>query len=128
MQYNVCTKSVRGNEVSQSFFFFFFFFFLNHVLKSVGMYGTRMSRMDGQVSVIFLVGMCECHGWTDKFQLFQFSFSSVIQSSKSVRPHGPNQKKKEKDKFYGQTQTHRSDRVAIKWRPMAQFKNKHVLP
>jgi hypothetical protein len=24
--------------------------------------------------------MYECHGWTDKFQLFQFSFSSVIQS------------------------------------------------
>jgi hypothetical protein len=32
--------------------------------------------------------MYECHGWTDKFQLFQFSFSSVAYSqvSLSVRP------------------------------------------
>jgi hypothetical protein len=48
------------------------------------------------------MGMYECHGWTDKFQLFQFSFSlSRIQSSKSVRPYGgPEPKKRD-----GQTQT-----------------------
>jgi hypothetical protein len=33
--------------------------------------------------------MYECHGWTDKFQLFQFSFSSVAYSQvSSVRPYG----------------------------------------
>jgi hypothetical protein len=43
----------------------------------------------------------ECHGWTDKFQLFQFSFSSVAYSQKSVRPYGgPEPKKRD-----GQTQT-----------------------
>jgi hypothetical protein len=28
--------------------------------------------------------MYECHGWTDKFQLFQFSFSSVAYSQVSL--------------------------------------------
>jgi hypothetical protein len=49
---NVCTEvrpSVR-NEVSQSFFFYFFL---------VSMYEVRQ-----------YVRNIECHGWTDKFQLF----------------------------------------------------------
>jgi hypothetical protein len=51
----------------------------------------------------------KCHGWTDKFQLFQFSFSSVAYSQvKSVRPYGgPEPKKKLTDK---DRKTHRSDR------------------
>jgi hypothetical protein len=72
--------------------------------------------------------MYECHGWTDKFQLFQFSFSSALQSSKSVRPYG-GQQKKEKKKIHVQTrQKHRSDRrwyiqwqkKLSLWRPVAQ--------
>jgi hypothetical protein len=46
--------SVR-NEVSQSFFLFFFYFIL------VSMYGSPH------------VMEHECHGWTDKFQLFSLS-------------------------------------------------------
>jgi hypothetical protein len=82
-------------EWSQSSFFFFFIFF-SRTYGSPSVYGTRMSRMDRQVSVIFLVSMYECHGWTDKFQLFQFSFSSVAysQSSLSVRTEVPTKKRK----------------------------------
>jgi hypothetical protein len=55
-----------------------------------------MSRMDRQVSVIFLVSMYECHGWTDKFQLFQFQFSRIQSVSLSVRTEVPTKKKKKK--------------------------------
>jgi hypothetical protein len=47
--------------------------------------------------------MYECHGWTDKFQLFQFSFSSSHTVKSSVRRTEVRQKKS-----YGQTQTHRN--------------------
>jgi hypothetical protein len=46
--------------------------------------------------------MYECHGWTDKFQLFQFSFSSVAYSQVSLSVRTEVQAKKKRD---GQTQT-----------------------
>jgi hypothetical protein len=50
--------------------------------------------------------MYECHGWTDKFQLFQFSFSSVAYSqvSLSVRTEVRSQKKRD-------GQTHRQTQI-----------------
>jgi hypothetical protein len=86
--------------------------------------------------------MYECHGWTDKFQLFQFQFSR-IQSSKSVRPYGgPEPKKKLTDK-HKQTEKHtdpiggntfNGKKFALNLfngkkikRPMAQFKSKHAV-
>jgi hypothetical protein len=127
MQCNVCMEvrpSVR-NEVSQSFFFFFFSFFAQNdkILLKPG-FELRTSRKwksectdDGRTEwshFIYLakwkyqcknVSMYECHGWTDKFQLFQFSFSSVAYSqvSLSVRTEVRSQKKR-----YGQTQTNRN--------------------
>jgi hypothetical protein len=108
-------KSVRPYGMkSVSHFFLFFYFFSQYVRKSVSMYGTNVT--DGQTSFsYFLVDMYECHGWTDKFQLFQSVFQfSRIQSSKSVRPYGgPNQKKKKRKKkkmLQTNTQKHRSDR------------------
>jgi hypothetical protein len=98
MQVNVMygSPSVR-TEWSQSVIFLFFYFFLVSMYGSPSVYGTRMSRMDRQVS--FLVSMYECHGWTDKFQLFQFSFSSVAYSqvSLSVRTEVPTKKRKRKN-------------------------------
>jgi hypothetical protein len=47
--------------------------------------------------------MYECHGWTDKFQLFQFSFSSVAYSHKSVRPYGGPEPKKRDGQTHRQT-------------------------
>jgi hypothetical protein len=102
IQCNVCTEvrpSVR-NEVSQSFFIFFIF--LVSIRKSVSMYGTRMSWMDRRFSY-FLVSMYMSR--TDKFQLFQFSFSSVALSSKSVRPYGKPTKKKKKKYVTTKTET-----------------------
>jgi hypothetical protein len=103
---------------SVSHFFFIFYFFSQYVRKSVSMYGTRMSRMDRQVSVIFLVSMYECHGWTDKFQLFpvQFQFSRIQSNNLSVRTEVPTKKKKKKKNGVGQkTQTEQiRSEVAIK--------------
>jgi hypothetical protein len=58
--------------------------------------------------------MYECHGWTDKFQLFQFSFSSITYSRKSVRPYGQ-AKKNVTDK---QVNTHDPIR-SIQWQEFA---------
>jgi hypothetical protein len=60
--------------------------------------------------LFFLVSMYECHGWTDKFQLFSFSSVAYSQVSLSVRTEVPTKKKKRK-KHIEQTQKHRSDRV-----------------
>jgi hypothetical protein len=107
--------SVR-NEVSQ--------FFFN--LSSLPLHPTTMStrfnleiwmRTDGSywMKSFYLslkwkyqckMSVCtECHGWTDKFQLFQFSFSSVAYSqvSLSVRYGGPEPKKKLTDKRHRNT-------------------------
>jgi hypothetical protein len=74
----------------------FFSYFFSQYVRSVSMYGTRMSRMDRQrFQLFFLSSMYECHGWTDKFQLFQFSFSSVAYSPYlSVRTEVPTKRKK----------------------------------
>jgi hypothetical protein len=101
MQYNACTQWDNGSpsvqpEWSQSVIFLFFIFF-SIATKSVGMYGTRMSRMDTSFS--FFLSVCnECHGWTDSFKLFQFSFSSVAYSQVSLSTEVPTKKKKKKKK------------------------------
>jgi hypothetical protein len=77
MQCNVRVRPSVRNEVSQSFFFFLIFFWsVRHGSPSVCTEHECLT--DGQTSFsYFLVSMYECHGWTDKFQLFQFSFSSA---------------------------------------------------
>jgi hypothetical protein len=59
--------------------------------------------------------MYECHGWTDKFQLFQFSFSSVAYSQVSLSVRTEVQTKAD-----GQTQTKKQEtqirsRNTIQW-------------
>jgi hypothetical protein len=92
MQYNAiqcnaiqCKYEVRPsvrNEVSQSFFYFFLFFFGQYDTEVRGMYGTRMSRMDGQVSVFFLVGMYDVTDGQTSFSYFSSDFSSVFYTVK----------------------------------------------
>jgi hypothetical protein len=127
MQCNVCMEvrpSVWMKSVSHFFFFFFHFLQKTQNLVEACGFELRTSRKwksectdDGRTEwshFIYLakwkyqcknVSMCECHGWTDKFQLFQFSFSSVAYSqvSLSVRTEVRSQKKR-----YGQTQTNRN--------------------
>jgi hypothetical protein len=98
MQYNAMyvRKSVRPYGMKSVSHFFYFLFFFECVRKSVSMYGTRMSRMDEQFQLFFLVSMYRL-GWTDKFQLFRTCRFSRIQSSKvcpSVRRSQPKKKKK----------------------------------
>jgi hypothetical protein len=49
--------------------------------------------------------MYECHGWTDKFQLFQFSFSSVAYSQVSLSVRTEVQAKKKREDKHRQTNT-----------------------
>jgi hypothetical protein len=90
-------KSVRRTEWSQSvIFFFFLFFFLSRYERTVGMYGTRMSRTDRRIS-FFLSSMCT--NVTDGQTSFSYFSLVSVQShtvSKSVRPShgGPDQKRK----------------------------------
>jgi hypothetical protein len=61
------------------------------------MYGRTDVRNESSLKWKYVknVSMYECHGWTDKFQLFQFSFSSVAYSQvESVRPYGRSGQKK----------------------------------
>jgi hypothetical protein len=61
--------------------------------------------------------MYECHGWTDKFQLFQFSFSSVAYSqvSLSVRTRSePRDGQRQTNK-----QTHKINPGSIQWQKFA---------
>jgi hypothetical protein len=55
-----------------------------------------MSRTDNWLFSFVSTNVC---GWTDKFQLFQFSFSSVAYSqvSLSVRTEVPTKKEEEKN-------------------------------
>jgi hypothetical protein len=118
MQCIVRSPSVRTEWWSQSVFFIFFIFFFSQYVRSPYVRNTNVT--DGQTISFsyFSVSMYECHGWTDKFQLFQFSFSSVAYSqvSLSVRTEVPTKKRKKKI-CYRQTKQIRSEVIT----PMAKI-------
>jgi hypothetical protein len=131
MQCNVVRKSVSGT--------IFFFFFLKNTkmtklwsqVSNQDLAKWKSECTDGRRKSFYLplkwkyhqnVSMYECHGWTDKFQLFQFSFSSVAYSHKSVRHGGPSQKMTDKHKEQTETQI----RSEVK-NPMAIIKSKHAV-
>jgi hypothetical protein len=97
MQCMYGSPSVR-TEWSQSVIFFYFFwpFVSTYGVPSVCTRNTNVT--DGQTSFsYFSCQYVECNGWTDKFQLFQFSFSSVAYSQVSLSQIHTERSKKKKN-------------------------------
>jgi hypothetical protein len=118
MQYNATCTEVRPsvrNEVSQSFFFIFFIFFFSQYVRSPR-HVRNTNVTDGQTNFsYFSCQYVRMSRMDNKFQLFQFSFSSVAYSqvSLSVRTEVPTKKKKRRKKnVTDKHKKHRSDRIS----------------